>query len=174
METILDGTQIEQLLDRISTDIISDIPDGELICMVGIRSRGEVLAQRIQSRLRQKGLTCDDLGAMDITLYRDDLSKAGAAVPMIQITEIPFDIDNRIVILVDDVLNTGRSVRAALSHLMDLGRPKAIRLVVLIDRGNRELPICADYTGMKLNIPPEKKVHVQVHEMDQFDQVSLE
>lgn len=152
MQTLLDAGQIEQLLAALADDILADptfhSPEAP-VALVGIRSRGELLAQRLAALMasRNKHAGPIDVGALDITLYRDDLgSRAVITIP--QGTELNFGLDDRPIILVDDVLETGRSVRAALDALVDFGRPRLIRLAVLIDRGRREFPIAADYVGL--------------------------
>ncbi|MHC4388577.1 MAG: bifunctional pyr operon transcriptional regulator/uracil phosphoribosyltransferase PyrR [Planctomycetota bacterium] len=175
MKTILDSRQIEQVLDDIGSRIVSDTSADLDIAAVGIRSRGEILAQRLSKRLTKqlgKHVPC---GTLDITLYRDDLnSPQGSNQPQVRTTEIGFDIDDRLIILVDDVLYTGRSTRAAMDALTDLGRPKAIRLAVLVDRIGRELPIQADYAGYKTDIAPGKSVQVNLVESDGKDEVVVE
>ena len=175
MKVILDSGQIEQVLKDLASGIISEIPAEIDIAVIGIRSRGEVLAQRLSGQLSRrlgKDVLC---GTLDITLYRDDLnSPQGNVQPLVRTTEIGFDIDNKIIILVDDVLYTGRSARAAMDALIDLGRPKVIRLAVLIERAGRELPIQADYTGYKADTPPGKLVQVNLVESDGKDEVVIE
>ena len=175
MEIILDQNQIERQLDRITEQIIDDLPAGASLALVGIRSRGETLAQRLEQKLQSLypdiPLEC---GTLDITLYRDDLDQMGYQQPQVRATEIDFDINGRLIVLVDDVLNTGRSVRAALDALVDLGRPHAIRLAVLVDRGHRELPISADYVGKSIDAPHDKRVHVYLHEVDEKEEVVVE
>ncbi len=175
MKAILNSEQIEQILKDLTGHIISETP-GELdIAVIGIRSRGEILAQRLSSRLSQqlgKDVPC---GTLDITLYRDDLnSPQGTAQPQVRTTEIGFDIDDKIIILVDDVLYTGRSTRAAMDALIDLGRPRAIKLAVLVDRVGRELPIQADYAGYKSDAAPDKLVQVFLSESDGKEEVVIE
>ncbi|MCP4710393.1 MAG: bifunctional pyr operon transcriptional regulator/uracil phosphoribosyltransferase PyrR [Planctomycetes bacterium] len=175
MEIILDKNQIARQLDSIAQQIINDLPQGASMAIVGIRSRGETLGRRLHKKLQH---LCPkiviDYGTLDITLYRDDLNQMGAQQPTVRATEIDFDIDDRLIVMVDDVLNTGRTVRAALDALVDLGRPHAIRLAVLIDRGHRELPICPDYTGKALDAPSDKRVHVYLHEVDEKEVVVVE
>jgi len=175
MKVILDSRQIEQILSDLADQIISEIPPELDIAVIGIRSRGEILAQRLSSRLSQQ-LTKDvPYGTLDITLYRDDLnSPQGTAQPEVRTTEIGFDIDDKIIILVDDVLYTGRSTRAAMDALVDLGRPRAIKLAVLVDRVGRELPIQADYAGYKTDTTPGKVVQVNLVESDGKDEVVIE
>lgn len=166
MQTLLDAAQIDQILTGLAGDILADSvchepASGAMpLALIGIRSRGELLAQRLSAKLAvQNGKPHPvDLGALDITFYRDDLSSR-RAITIPQGTEMNFRLDDRTVILVDDVLKTGRSVRAALDALVDFGRPKLIRLAVLIDRGGREFPIAADYVGLQV---PETEAHQQV------------
>ena len=175
MKVILDSEQIEQVLKDLTGRILSENPAEMDIAVIGIRSRGEVLAQRLSGRLSQKLGKDVPCGTLDITLYRDDLnSPHGNAQPLVRTTEIGFDIDDKIIILVDDVLYTGRSARAAMDALIDLGRPKAIRLAVIVDRLGRELPIQADYAGCKTDIAPGKLVQVNLVESDGKDEVVIE
>ena len=154
---------------------MADTPDNIEIAIIGIRSRGEILAQRLARILSEKGGGEIPCGTLDITLYRDDLnSPQGTAQPKVRTTEIGFDIDEKIIILVDDVLHTGRSARAAMDALIDLGRPKAIRLAVLVDRSGREFPIQADYAGYKAKASPGKMVQVLFKESDGKEQVIIE
>ena len=175
MKVILDSKQIEQLLSDLASRIVSGTPPQLDIAAIGVRSRGEILAQRLSSRLSQelgKDVPC---GTLDITLYRDDLnSPQSTAQPRVRTTEIGFDIDDKIIILVDDVLYTGRSARAAMDALIDLGRPRAIKLAVLVDRVGRELPIQADYAGYKTDVAPGKLVQVFLSESDGKEEVVIE
>ncbi|MCK4752264.1 MAG: bifunctional pyr operon transcriptional regulator/uracil phosphoribosyltransferase PyrR [Planctomycetes bacterium] len=175
MKVILDSGQIEQVLDELAGRIISENPDQSELVVIGIRSRGEILAQRLSEQLSKK-LGKDVLcGTLDITLYRDDLnSPQGSAQPQVRTTEIGFDVSDKIIVLVDDVLYTGRSVRAALDALIDLGRPKAIKLAVLVDRAGREFPIQADYAGYKTDVAPGELVQVNLIESDGKDEVVIE
>jgi pyrimidine operon attenuation protein / uracil phosphoribosyltransferase len=140
---------------------------------VGIRSRGVHLAQRIRDRATAlRGGEPVSMGALDITLYRDDLDEI-AAQPIVRKTDLPFDVKGRFLILVDDVLFTGRTVRAALDQIIDFGRPKVIKLAVLVDRGNRELPIQADFIGKVVTARPGEDVRVRLLEEDGADEVVL-
>lgn len=170
-EVLLDAEGIAKTLDRLTAEIRASLPDGIPIALIGIRSRGEVLAARLETGLRKLGVQDLEIGALDITLYRDDLAELGPKA-LVRATEIDFGIDGRYVILVDDVLYTGRSVRSALDALVDLGRPKAIRLAVLVDRPGRELPIQADLVGIRV---PLANVPVTVHltESDGVDEVLI-
>lgn len=181
MQTLLDAGQIEQLLAALADDILADplfhSPEAP-VALVGIRSRGELLAQRlaglIASRKRGTGpAPAIDVGAVDITLYRDDLASR-AAITIPQGTELNFALDDRPIILVDDVLETGRSVRAALDALVDFGRPRLIRLAVLIDRGGREFPISANYVGLHVTeTSATQKIIVRLKPTDSEDGVYL-
>ncbi len=175
MKIILNSEQIEQILKGLTSRIISETPSELDLAVIGIRSRGEVLAQRLSGRLSGelgRDILC---GTLDITLYRDDLnSPQGGEQPQVRTTEIGFNIDDKIIVLVDDVLYTGRSTRAALDALIDLGRPKAIRLAVLVDRVGREFPIQADYVGYKTDIEPGKLVQVFLSESDGKEEVVIE
>ncbi len=174
MKVILNSGQIEQILKDLTGRIISETPRDLDIAVIGIRSRGEILAQRLSSRLSQQLGKDVPHGTLDITLYRDDLnSPQGTAQPRVRTTEISFDIDDKIIILVDDVLYTGRSTRAAMDALMDLGRPRAIKLAVLVDRVGRELPIQPDYAGYKANAAPGQLVQVFLSESDGKEEVVI-
>jgi len=146
---LLDGPGIRQAMDRLAAEIVASLPAKVPIGIIGIKRRGEVLAQRLVHELHRRGAEGLEVGSLDITLYRDDLAEIGAQAILRQ-TEISFDINGRYIVLVDDVLYTGRSVRAALDALVDLGRPKAIRLAILVDRPGRELPIQADFVGVRV------------------------
>jgi pyrimidine operon attenuation protein/uracil phosphoribosyltransferase len=175
MKAILNAEQIERILDDLTKRIISDVPAGVDIAVIGIRSRGEVLAQRLARRLSKKLRKDVPCGTLDITLYRDDLnSPKKGSQPAVRTTDIGFDIDDRIIILVDDVLHTGRSTRAAMDALIDLGRPKAIRLAVLVERAGREFPIQADYAGYKADAAANKLVQVFLKESDGKERVVIE
>jgi pyrimidine operon attenuation protein/uracil phosphoribosyltransferase len=175
MKIVLNSKQIEQILKDLTNRVFSEIPRKSDVAVIGIRSRGEVLAERLSSTLSKKLGRQVPCGTLDITLYRDDLnSPHGEGQPQVRTTEIGFDIDGKIIILVDDVLYTGRSARAAMDALIDLGRPRAIRLAVLVDRAGRELPIQADYAGYKTDIAPGKLVQVSLIESDGKDEVVVE
>ena len=169
---ILDQEGINRAIMRIAHEIIEKNKDSLNLCIIGIRNRGVYIAQRISASIKQ--LEGEDVpcGALDITLYRDDLALASGQ-PLVRKTEIDFDITDKNLILVDDVLYTGRTIRAALDALIDFGRPKSIQLAVLVDRGHRELPIRADFVGK--NIPTSKKESVEVYlqEADGRDEVLI-
>ena len=174
MQIILNKSQITEQIDDLIEQIVRDIPAGVTPALVGIRTRGQTIAERLQRKLAQRYAEPIECGTLDITLYRDDLNQMGAAQPIVRATEIDFTIDDRLIVLVDDVLNTGRSVRAALDALADLGRPQAIRLAILIDRGQRELPIRPDYVGKIMDAPAQKRVRVYLQEVDEKEEVVLE
>jgi len=161
---IMDGDAIRRALARIAHEILEKNKGTAELALVGIRSRGALLSQRLAREIQQIDHHPVPVGILDITLYRDDLSRIGPN-PVVRATEIPFDITDLNVVLVDDVLFTGRTIRAALNALNDLGRPKTIQLAVLIDRGHRQLPIRADYVGK--NIPTSLREQVEVHLMEQ-------
>ena len=170
---ILDAPAIRRMLTRIAHEIVErNRGTGDLI-LVGIRRRGVPLARRIQQKIREFEGAEVPLGMLDITLYRDDLQTISHA-PVVRTTEIPVDVENRIIILVDDVLYTGRTARAALDELIDFGRPRSIQLAVLIDRGHRELPIQADYVGKKVVTSPQDEVTVFFREVDGQDRVIIQ
>ena len=175
MDIILDDGQINTKIGKMAAQILADTPADSALAIVGIRSRGELLAQRLSSLLSALSNTDVPCGTLDITLYRDDLnSPHGTTQPVVRTTEISFSIDDKTIILVDDVLFTGRSTRAALDALIDLGRPHAIRLAVLVDRAGRELPIQPDYVGIKTDIVPSQRVHVNLVESDGRDEVVVD
>jgi pyrimidine operon attenuation protein/uracil phosphoribosyltransferase len=172
MKEILDKESISRAIKRIAHEVLEKNKGAKDLCLIGIRNRGVYLAQRLHECIRDIEHKEIPVGILDITLYRDDLTLISAQ-PVVHKTEIDFDITDKHVILVDDVLYTGRTVRAALDALIDLGRPKTIQLAVLIDRGHRELPIRPDYAGK--NIATSKKETIEVHfaESDGKDEVLL-
>jgi pyrimidine operon attenuation protein / uracil phosphoribosyltransferase len=175
MPIVMDADRIGRTLTRIAHEIVERNKGVEDLALVGVRTRGVHIARRLAQTL--KDITGHDIptGALDITLYRDDLMRQQVGPqPLVRMTEIPFSIDNRKILLVDDVLYTGRTTRAALDALIDFGRPKAIQLIVLVDRGHRELPIRADYVGKNLPTSPEESVQVRLSESDGIDEVVLQ
>ena len=174
MPVVMDADRVGRTLTRIAHEIVERNRVLDPLALVGIRSRGEHLARRLSEQLRQIAGRAVPTGALDITLYRDDLMRhAVGPQPLVRSTEIPFSIDDRIILLVDDVLYTGRTVRAALDALIDFGRPQAIQLVVLVDRGHRELPIKADYVGKNLPTSRRESVQVRLEEVDGDDEVVI-
>jgi pyrimidine operon attenuation protein/uracil phosphoribosyltransferase len=170
---ILDEEGIKRILVRIAHEILEKNKSLEELAIVGIRSRGAFIAQRIIRLIEEIGQTEIPLGILDITLYRDDLTVL-AQQPVVHKTEIDFDITDKTIILVDDVLFTGRTIRCALDALIDFGRPKSIQLAVLIDRGHRELPIRADYVGKNVPTSLKEIVNVRLKEPDKVDEVVIE
>ena len=175
MPVVMDADRMGRSLARIAHEILERNRAVEELALVGIRTRGVPLARRIAQSIREINRHEIPTGALDITLYRDDLMRtAVGAQPVIRRTEIPFSIDNRRILLVDDVLYTGRTIRAALDALIEFGRPKAIQLVVLVDRGHRELPIKADYVGKNLPTSLSQSVQVHLTETDGRDEVEIQ
>jgi len=175
MPIVMDADRIGRTLTRIAHEILERNKGVDDLALIGVRRRGVPLARRLARSLKE--ITGDEIptGALDITLYRDDLMRNPvAAQPVVRRTEIPFSIDNRKILLVDDVLYTGRTTRAALDALIDFGRPQAIQLIVLVDRGHRELPIKADYVGKNLPTSSDQSVQVRLQEIDDVDEVLLE
>jgi pyrimidine operon attenuation protein/uracil phosphoribosyltransferase len=171
----MDADRMSRALTRMAHEILERNRGLDELALVGIRTRGVPIARRLAKSLRE--INGDDVptGALDITLYRDDLMRnAVGPQPLVRRTEIPFSIDDRKILLVDDVLYTGRTIRAALDALIDFGRPRAIQLIVLVDRGHRELPIKADYVGKNLPTSLKQSVQVRLQEIDGVDEVALE
>lgn len=169
---VLDEDGIRRSLYRLSHEITENNKGVEKLVLVGIRTRGVPLASRLAEMIRQNEGAEVPVGVLDITFYRDDLSLISAQ-PVVHKTEIPVNVTGKTVVLVDDVLFTGRTVRAALDALMDLGRPKVIQLAVLADRGHRELPIRADYVGKNIPTSLREVVHVQLRETDPEERVVI-
>jgi pyrimidine operon attenuation protein / uracil phosphoribosyltransferase len=169
---LMDAARMARTLSRIAHEIVERHPDMKGVALVGVRSRGVPLARRLARLLGQATGASPVVGALDITLYRDDFTTI-AAQPVTKGTDIPFSIDGRTVVLVDDVLFTGRTVRAALDQIIDFGRPARIELAVLVDRGHRELPIRADYAGKTLTTARDEVVQVMLAEEDGRDAVML-
>lgn len=172
MIQLLDSRELQETLQKMARAIAGAAPRDVPVAVVGIRRRGETLARRLVPLLEQAGVKVEHYGVLDITLYRDDLTTIGPNA-VLRGTEIDFDVTDTWLVLVDDVLYTGRSVRAALDALMDLGRPRAIRLAVLVDRGLRELPIQPDFVGLRTDTEPHHVVQVCLQETDGIDEVQL-
>jgi len=169
---ILDAASIDRALTRIAHEILESAAPGESLGLVGIRTRGLPLAFRLGRKIAEIRGAEPPTGALDINLYRDDLERI-ADHPVLRKTDIPFQVDGARIVLVDDVLYTGRTIRAALDGLVDLGRPARIELAVLVDRGHRELPIRADYVGKNVPTAREERVEVRLQEVDGRDEVLL-
>ncbi len=174
MPVIMDADRMSRTLTRIAHEIVERNRGTESLARVGIRTRGDVIAKRLARVLEQITGAPIRTGALDITLYRDDLMRhAVGPQPIVRRTEIPCSMNDQKIRLVDDVLSTGRTIRAALDALIDFGRPKEIQLVVLIDRGHRELPIKADYVGKNVPTSLKESVQVRLSETDGTDEVSV-
>jgi pyrimidine operon attenuation protein / uracil phosphoribosyltransferase len=175
MPQVMDADRMSRALTRIAHEILERNRGLEDVALVGIRTRGVPIARRLGQLLKE--INGDDVpvGALDITLYRDDLMRSPVGPqPLVRRTEIAFSIDDRRILLVDDVLYTGRTIRAALDALIDFGRPRAIQLVVLVDRGHRELPIKADYVGKNVPTSLKESVQVRLQEIDGVDETVIE
>ena len=170
VKPVLDGPSIERTLTRIAHEILEKNLGVEKLALIGIQTRGVVLAQRLCQAIQQIAGLQVPMGILDINLYRDDLTRV-AEQPVIRKTEINFDLEGLTIVLVDDVLYTGRTVRSALDALVDFGRPKRIELAVLIDRGHRELPIRADFVGKNIPTREEEFVLVRLKETDECEEV---
>ncbi len=174
MRNHYDQADVQRFLEELAGKIAQGFDPAKPMNLIGIRTRGETIAQRLTTMLQSRGFTQIGRGILDITLYRDDLSEIGPA-PIAGPTEIDIPLDGIPLLLVDDVLFTGRSVRSALNALVDFGRPSVIRLAVLVDRGGRELPISAEYVGIVLpHVPPDARVNVHVTEVDGADEIVVE
>jgi pyrimidine operon attenuation protein/uracil phosphoribosyltransferase len=171
---IMDKELMQRAFTRLAHEIIEKDKDNlSKVCLVGIRTRGVYVAERLNAEIEKISGVKLELGALDITLYRDDLTLVGPA-PVVHKTEIDFGIEGRRVVLVDDVLFTGRTIRAAMDALVDFGRPKYIQLAVLIDRGHRELPISPDYVGKNIPTSLQETVEVRLEEIDGKDEVLIQ
>lgn len=165
---IMDSDQLRRSVTRIAHEILEKNHGAKNLAIVGIRTRGEFLARRVVQRIEEIESVLVPQGVVDITLYRDDLSRC-AEQPLVRGTELPFNVDKVTIVLVDDVLFTGRTIRAALDAIMDFGRPRAVQLAVLCDRGHRELPIRADYVGKSVPTSRHESVEVLMVEVDGED-----
>ena len=170
---ILDAATIDRALSRIAHEIVERNKSLDGLSLVGIRTRGVPMARRLATKLAEVHGSQPPIGLLDINLYRDDLSLTSTAHPVVRRTEIPFEVDEAKIVLVDDVLFTGRTIRAALDALMDLGRPDWIQLVALVDRGHREVPIRADYVGKNVPTARGEQIEVRLKEIDGKDEVML-
>ncbi len=169
---LMDEEGIRRAVTRIAHEIVERNKGIESVALVGIRRRGLPLARRLADEILQIEGKKPPTGVLDITLYRDDLTTR-TDQPVVHKTEVPFNVEDRVIVLVDDVIYTGRTIRAALDALMDLGRPRAIQLAVLIDRGHRELPIRADYVGKNVPTSRQEVIGVELSEIDGVDRVVI-
>jgi pyrimidine operon attenuation protein/uracil phosphoribosyltransferase len=170
--TIIDEAGMNRTITRLSHEILEKHGGTENIALLGMRTRGEFLAKRIFEKIKEIDGADVDLGVLDVTLYRDDF-RTRLKQPEVSVTDITFDLNEKDVILIDDVLYTGRTARSALDAIMDLGRPRTVRLCVLVDRGHRELPIKADFVGKNIPTSINEEVKVQMKEIDGEDAVYL-
>jgi len=171
-QILLEAADIDRIITRITYELIEHSDDIKRVALIGIHTRGVFLARRIRSKLREIESIDIPTGDMDINLYRDDWTRISQQ-PIVRKTDISFFVDERPIILIDDVLFTGRTIRAAMDALMDFGRPSRIDLGVLIDRGHRELPIQADYIGKYIKTRSDEAVNVRLSECDSIDRVDL-
>ena len=169
----VDAGRMDTILQALASSLLARVSPEEQVVLLGIRSRGMPLADRLADRIQALTGQQVPVGTLDITLYRDDLTEMIGS-PIVRPTEIPFSLQGRTVVLVDDVLYTGRTIRAALDALLDHGRPRRVMLLVLADRDGRELPIQADLVGLRLEVPPGHRVKVRMKEIDGEDGVTLE
>ncbi len=169
----MSATEIDQTLDRLVAEILHRHDDLSRLALVGIRTGGAFLAQRLGAKIMTRTSTAVPVGILDITLYRDDWTRISHK-PQVGKTELDFSLDDIDVVLVDDVLCTGRTIRAAMDALTDFGRPRRIELAVLIDRGGRELPICPNFTGHLVDLVGNQRVNVYLQEMGCTDEVVIE
>jgi len=172
MRTVLDRTAIQRALTRVAHEILEKNQGATQLALVGIHTRGVFLSRRLVTAIEKIEGTEIPCGEIDITLYRDDVGRS-RGLPEVRGTKIPFSVDNMRIILVDDVLYTGRTVRAALDAIIDFGRPRNIQLAVLVDRGHREFPIRADYVGKNLPTARDERVSVRLVECDGEDEVVI-
>jgi len=172
-EQLMDAKKLDASIKKLARQIYKDFHSGENLTILGIRTRGVTIADRIREILNKKYQTALGSGMLDITFYRDDLSKLGPN-PTVRDSELPLSITGSTIILVDDVVYTGRTVRAALDEISDFGRPAQVKLAALVDRGLRELPIQPDYRAMKISSTPNQRIHVMLDEDDSEEQVVME
>lgn len=172
-QKVISGAEdIRRILARISHEILERNQPSVELAFIGMRTRGVPLAQRLAMNIKQFEGIATPVGALDFSLYRDDLARSGP-VAVVRTTDIPFSVDNKAIILVDDVIFTGRSARAAMDALTDLGRPASIQLAVLVDRGHRELPIRPDYVGKNIPSSKDERVIVHLSEIDDADEIII-
>ncbi len=172
-KTLMDSKALDKAVAKLASMIYKEFPSPNQLMLLGIRTRGVVLAERLRTTLEKKYKGTVATGVLDITFYRDDLSRHGPN-PMVRGSELPFDIHDAFIVLVDDVLYTGRTIRAAMDEINDFGRPALIRLAILVDRGLREYPIQPDYCALRLPTKDDQVVHVLFEESDDEDKVVIE
>lgn len=172
LETLVDDKSFKRMIDRLAHEIMEHNSETEKLALVGLRTRGEFVARRIQNVIQEKEQVEIPFGILDVTLYRDDV-RQHLRQPEVKMTDLLFDITGKDIILVDDVLFTGRTARSALNALMDFGRPRTIQFAVLIDRGHRELPIRADFVGKTVPTSRGQEVRVHLTEVDDHNGIDL-
>lgn len=173
VRVILQAEEIQETLQRLAAEIVEEVQNPKNLILVGIHTGGVFLARRLREIIAKDFGFRAPVGSLDITLYRDDWTRLHTQ-PLLRSTDLPFAIDDREVVLVDDVLYTGRTIRAALDALIDYGRPRRVQVAVLVDRGHRELPICAEFIGVQLDTTLEEQVNVLLTEKNRMDQVVVE
>lgn len=169
---VADSEGLDRILTRIAHEILEKNKGSKDLVLIGMRTRGEFLARRIQSKLKKIDGADLPIGVLDVTLYRDDF-RTRIKQPEVSVSDITFDINDKHIILMDDVLYTGRTVRSAMNAIMDLGRPASIQLFILVDRGHRELPIRADYVGKNVPTSQNEEIKVKMSEVDEEDAIYL-
>ena len=169
---IIDEIGLQRTVTRLTHEILERNKGSENIVLVGMRTRGEFIAKRIHDKINEIDNSTPPLGVLDVTLYRDDF-RTRLKQPEVSVTDITFDVNEKDIVLIDDVLYTGRTVRAALDALMDLGRPSSIQFCVLVDRGHREMPIIADFVGKNIPTSIDEEVKVKLKEVDNEDSIYL-
>jgi len=169
---LMDKKEMKKTIERLSSEILKDNPNIKSLCIIGIRKRGDILAERLARNLKKLAKWEVKVGVLDITLYRDDLTIYGPK-PIIGSTYFPCPIEGKEVLLVDDVIYTGRTIRSALDEIIDYGRPISVKLAVMVNRGGRELPISPDYTGISVELKDKEEIQVLFEETDREDSVKI-
>lgn len=172
-QVVMESEKIREILESLAGKIVKQAENPERLVLVGIHTGGVYLARRLQKIIDRDFHLSVPVGTLDITLYRDDWTRLHTQ-PLVRSTDFPFNIDDREVVLVDDVLYTGRTIRAALDALIDYGRPHRVRVAVMVDRGHRELPICGQFIGLEISTAAEDQVNVHLTEKDGFDRIVVE
>jgi pyrimidine operon attenuation protein / uracil phosphoribosyltransferase len=170
---VLEADEIKQVLQRIAKEIVDSVTDTRKLVLIGIHTGGVYLARRLQEIIHEQFSFLTPVGTLDITLYRDDWTRLHTQ-PVLRSTDLAFPVDDREVVLVDDVLFTGRTIRSALDALIDYGRPRRVQVAVLVDRGHRELPICGQFVGIQLETSADEQVNVLLTEKNSSDRVVIE
>lgn len=172
LHTIMDKIQLLKTIKRIASEILENDKGEHPLVILGLKTRGEFIAKRIYNEIKNSGVSDAEFGVLDATLFRDDF-RSNLKVPNFSVSDMPFSVDGKKVVIVDDVIFTGRSVNAAINAIMDIGRPKLIRFAAIIDRGHRELPIAPDFIGEVIKTLPTQEIRVKLTEVDKEDAVYL-